>query len=225
MQDFGGSIAIHAFGAYFGLAASWVLFLRAPGAGSGHKKNASAYMNDVAAMIGTIFLWVYWPSFNAAVATVGNAAAGAATAAGASAGGFAAGGPALTTATLRMYAVVNTVLALCGACIATFAACSMFKGRLDMAMVQNSTLAGGVAMGSAVTMVVGGEVMNVTPGGAVGIGAVAGASVRACPDSVHKSDGRRGIRASCIRAAIHLLRPVTQRQFARYLARAPMVPG
>ena len=58
-------MAIHAFGAYYGLAASYVLFTKRPAVGASHAKNGSAYLNDVFAMIGTIFLWVFWPSFNA----------------------------------------------------------------------------------------------------------------------------------------------------------------
>jgi len=62
--DMGGSMFVHTFGAYFGLAFSW--WLGAP------KKNdedeSSVYHSDVYAMIGTIFLWMFWPSFNGALA-------------------------------------------------------------------------------------------------------------------------------------------------------------
>jgi ammonia channel protein AmtB len=159
VQDFGGSIAIHAFGAYYGLAATWVLFRSAKGAGGEHAKNRCGYIDDLTAMIGTIFLWVYWPSFNAAIAVASESA----------------GNSGVTTGALRMYAGVNTALSLCGATLAAFAACSAFKGKLDMVVVQNATLAGGVAVGSAATMLVGGTVLNVSPGGAVAIGAAAGA--------------------------------------------------
>ena len=55
---------VHAFGAYFGLAVAKVL---------NHKeveneKESSNYNSDLFSMIGTIFLWLYWPSFNSAVA-------------------------------------------------------------------------------------------------------------------------------------------------------------
>jgi ammonium transporter Rh len=159
LQDFGGSIAIHVFGAYFGLAAAWVLYKDEPGVGA-HGKNGSEYITDVTAMIGTIFLWIYWPSFNAAIATV-SADVGEDMQA--------------TTAQLRMYAIINTSLSLCAATISTFAASCYFKGKMDMVLIQNATLAGGVAVGSATTMLVGTTVINITPGGAVAVGAIAGA--------------------------------------------------
>ena len=149
-------MAIHAFGAYYGLAASYVLFTKRPAVGASHAKNSSAYLNDVFAMIGTIFLWVFWPSFNAAIATSGGMGTGAlqatfdglqtslATGDGIDSSDLAAmlhkhhqqqqqGG--VTTETLRMYAALNTVLALCGATLAAFAACC-FKSKLDAVLVQ-----------------------------------------------------------------------------------------
>ena len=69
----------------------------------------------------------------------------------------------------RYFAVVNTYLALCGACMMTYATSIWATpGRkITMEHVQNATLAGGVAMGTAASM-------PVQPWGAVLIGAVAG---------------------------------------------------
>lgn len=122
-RDVGGSMGIHAFGAYFGLAAT--LFLSQRGTGSEHIRNTSAYLNDVTSMIGTIFLWIFWPSFNAAVAFDG----------------------------LRYVAIVNTVVSLLGACITTFFMSALLEGKLNMVHIQNATLAGGVAVGSSADLV------------------------------------------------------------------------
>jgi ammonium transporter Rh len=65
--DIGGSITIHAFGAYYGLAAA--LALAPVASGSGHPKNGASYTSDMTAMIGTIFLFIFWPSFNGALAS------------------------------------------------------------------------------------------------------------------------------------------------------------
>lgn len=48
------------FGAYFGLAVSYII----------GKPKASAsceggHIADLFSLIGTLFLWIYWPSFNA----------------------------------------------------------------------------------------------------------------------------------------------------------------
>ena len=59
--DYGGSTVIHSFGAYFGLTVSFVL-------GRSIKPNTKpqvSYISNIFAMIGTLFLWMFWPSFNA----------------------------------------------------------------------------------------------------------------------------------------------------------------
>ena len=83
-------------------------------------------------MIGTIFLWIMWPSFNAITTTDGQ----------------------------RLRAVANTFVSLCGAVITTFFMSALTKQKLDMVHVQNSTLAGGVAIGmSRVSVSVGAPVV------------------------------------------------------------------
>lgn len=60
-------MSIHAFGAYFGLAVA--MFVACEGSGSSHAKNGASYNSDITAMIGTIFLFIFWPSFNGALAS------------------------------------------------------------------------------------------------------------------------------------------------------------
>lgn len=65
--DVGGSITVHAFGAYFGLAVSLMLRPSKDQNEAGKYEGAN-YTSDILAMIGTLFLWIYWPSFNSVLA-------------------------------------------------------------------------------------------------------------------------------------------------------------
>lgn len=64
ITDVGGSITVHAFGAYFGLAVS--LVLRPPKNDDcvSNGLEGPTYTSDIFAMVGTLFLWIFWPSFN-----------------------------------------------------------------------------------------------------------------------------------------------------------------
>ncbi|KAG2497748.1 hypothetical protein HYH03_004481 [Edaphochlamys debaryana] len=143
--DIGGSMSIHAFGAYYGLAASrWIA--TQPGGGAGHANNGASPATDTFAMIGTIFLWILWPSFNGAL--------------GATPGG---------TDQWQWHCIANTLLALLASCVAAFAASVLLgeSGKMDMVHVQNATLAGGVAVGSSASL-------RLPPAAALGLGALAG---------------------------------------------------
>jgi ammonium transporter Rh len=63
-EDVGGTITIHMFGAYFGLAASWALGPPPSLAAAQEDK-----VSDIFALVGTGILWVYWPSFVGATET------------------------------------------------------------------------------------------------------------------------------------------------------------
>jgi len=125
--DMGGSMFVHTFGAYFGLAASKMMtdHEKVRKAGS---KFGSRYDSDMYAMIGAVFLWMFWPSFNGALAE-GNQ---------------------------QHRVVVNTVLALTNSCVAAFLCSKLFRHghKLDMVDIQNATLAGGVAVGSSADLVI-----------------------------------------------------------------------
>lgn len=90
-------------------------------------------------MVGTVFLFMFWPSFNGALATFDQ----------------------------QQRVIVNTVLAISASCISACACSRIFKGKLDMEVVLNATLAGGVSVGSSSDLVV-------TGGTAMAIGALAG---------------------------------------------------
>jgi ammonium transporter Rh len=126
--DMGGSIFVHTFGAYFGLSCAWVLGRNMSQTLAGHENNGSSKISDTFAMIGTIFLWMFWPSFNGALADPVS----------------------------QHRVIVNTVLSLCGSCIGAFLFSQIMRdGKFSMVDIQNATLAGGVAIGSAADLVVG----------------------------------------------------------------------
>ncbi len=114
--DTGGSIVIHAFGALFGLGVA---------ASMTTKKEFETPIeadatSDRFSLLGSMILWVFWPSFCGALVA-----------------------PADIPAT-----VVNVIIALCGSTIATYAASLKLRGKVGVADIANAALAGGVAIGS-----------------------------------------------------------------------------
>jgi ammonium transporter Rh len=121
-EDVGGSMTIHMFGAYFGLAASYAL-------GGAKDDGASEAgtpdkVSDVSALIGTTILWVFWPSFVGATET----------------------GVPLN----EYHCMMNTILSLLASTTVTFyLSQKLCHGKFDPIHIANSTLAGGVAIGCA----------------------------------------------------------------------------
>lgn len=117
--DTGGSVAIHAFGAYFGLgvvATTDKIFEGRPG------PKADKISNEFC-MLGSMILWLFWPSFTSSVA-----------------------------APERSYlTVLNTVLALCGSTLATYIFTKLIRGKIEIEDIANAALAGGVCIGSTCT--------------------------------------------------------------------------
>jgi ammonium transporter Rh len=114
--DTGGSIVIHAFGAIFGLAVVLTMTTKRE---QGIEIQADA-TSDRFSMLGSMVLWVFWPSFCAALVA-----------------------PELVPST-----IVNVVLALCGSPIATYFATVLLRRKIAIADIANAALAGGVAIGS-----------------------------------------------------------------------------
>lgn len=90
-------------------------------------------------MLGTLFLYLFWPSFNAALA------------------------PAIS----QQRVVVNTALSISASCICAAAIARIIHGRLEMEIMLNATLAGGVIIGACSDVVV-------APSAAIVIGGVGG---------------------------------------------------
>jgi ammonium transporter Rh len=114
--DTGGSIVIHAFGALFGIGAAISLT-------SNESLETPITSNDNSdrfSMIGSMVLWVFWPSFCAALVPV---------------------------EAIPM-TVVNVFLALCGSTLVTYLLSIWIRGKISIADIANAALAGGVAIGA-----------------------------------------------------------------------------
>ena len=122
-SDVGGTMIIHVFGGYFGLAS---LFFFNPKAAcdEGRKEkplDRGNYLSDLVSMTGTLFLFCFWPSFNSALAT----------------------------GSTQQRAVINTYLSIGNSIItAIFWSRITHGAKLDMEIILNASLAGGVIMGA-----------------------------------------------------------------------------
>ena len=115
-QDTGGSVVIHAFGAYFGLG---LVATTAKKFEDGPSCESDSVSNQFS-LLGSLVLWVFWPSFTSAVAS-----------------------PERVVLT-----AINTVFALAGATLATYICSKLIRGKVDIEDIANASLAGGVAIGS-----------------------------------------------------------------------------
>lgn len=119
--DTGGSVAIHAFGAFFGLgmvATTRKKFEDKPGVESDKISNEFC-------LLGSMVLWLFWPSFTSSV----------------------------VSGDLAILTAVNTVLALCGSTLSTYIFSKLYRGKAEVEDIANAALAGGVAIGSACSSV------------------------------------------------------------------------
>ena len=116
IADTGGSIVIHFFGAIFGITAAISLTtkeqMKIP-------IEADA-TSDRFSLLGSMVLWLFWPSFCAALVPVEAIPA----------------------------SVVNVFLALSGSTIATYFFTVWLRGKISAADIANAALAGGVAIGA-----------------------------------------------------------------------------
>jgi ammonium transporter Rh len=143
--DIGGSMVIHMFGAYFGLTVSLLLDRTPERRLKRAGKWASDHSSDTLAMVGTLFLWCFWPSFNSYL------------------------GGQINNGGSVVRPVVNTYLSLCGSVAGTYLLSGLLgRGKFSIVDFQNASLAGGVAMGTAANMLC-------KPYGALLIGTAAGA--------------------------------------------------
>ncbi|XP_051027031.1 blood group Rh(D) polypeptide-like [Acomys russatus] len=116
----------HVFGAYFGLLVAWCLSRSLP-KGVDEKaqteKIQMATSSSLFAMLGTLFLWIFWPSFNSAL---------------------------LDGTNEKNYSVFNTYCALAVSTVTATAMSALThpQGKINMIHIHYAVLAGGVAMGA-----------------------------------------------------------------------------
>lgn len=149
-----GALTVHAFGAFFGLAASWSARIYAPAAAAQPATGANAERGHGpagasqagVATCGAALLWLAWPSFHAASFDASAAAE-------------------------RSVAMANTLLALIGSAFSALVAAELQLGvgggGAHAAAAARACVAGGVAVASVAGL-------NITPGGALGVGIAAG---------------------------------------------------
>jgi ammonium transporter Rh len=116
ITDTGGSIIIHAFGALFGVGAALSLTSK----NELDKPIESDATSDRYSMLGSMILWVFWPSFCAALVPI----------------------------EAIPHTVVNVFLALCGSTLITYILSTIIRGKISISDIANAALAGGVAIGS-----------------------------------------------------------------------------
>ena len=118
-KDIGGAMIIHTFGAFYGIGLTSVYRHEKA---KGNKNLFETHDSLSMAMAGTLFLWCFWPSFNAALGT--------------------------TDAEINI-AVLNTYFSIIASVISAYATAVLIgNGKFNMGQILNATLAGGVAMGA-----------------------------------------------------------------------------
>lgn len=114
-------MSIHVFGSMYGIAAS-IFFKNKSEFDS--RKSMNSYNSCLFAFIGSIFLWVYWPSFNAVLAIE------------------------------RMeIVVVNTIFALGASCFTAACVSRILYSKLEIEIILNATLSGGVAIAASADLI------------------------------------------------------------------------
>lgn len=119
VRDVGGSMLIHTFGAFYGVAISKMLNYAKT---INNNNLSSTHSSYTTGMIGTLFLFCFWPSFNGALAE---------------------------TKEELFVAIFNTYFSLIASMLSSYVT-SIFlnRGKFNMDHVLNATLAGGVVLGA-----------------------------------------------------------------------------
>ncbi|NXT04322.1 RHBG protein, partial [Prunella fulvescens] len=129
VSDSGRSLTVHTFGAYFGLMVSRVLYQPHLDKRKREEQQDKGHQADVFAVVGTIYLWIFWPSFTSTTSAHGNA---------------------------ENWAVLNTYFSLVASTVSTFILSPVLSEESTprMVQIQDATLAGMAVMGMAGEMLV-----------------------------------------------------------------------
>ncbi|KYO25749.1 blood group Rh(CE) polypeptide [Alligator mississippiensis] len=111
---------VHIFGTFFGLMVSWWLTQASLRRETG--KEDSDVTSDLFSVLGTLFLWMFWPSFNSVL---------------------------VDGVVKKRNAIHNTYYAIAVSAVIAFALSALTNknGKLQMTHIHGATLAGGVALG------------------------------------------------------------------------------
>ncbi|XP_004678687.1 PREDICTED: blood group Rh(CE) polypeptide isoform X1 [Condylura cristata] len=120
VEDHVSMMHVHVFAAYFGLIVAWCLSRPLPK--GAEEKDQTATSPSLFAMLGTLFLWMFWPSFNSAL---------------------------LNLPKEKKNAVFNTYYALAVSAVTAISMSTLAhpQGKINMTHIHNAVLAGGVAAG------------------------------------------------------------------------------
>ncbi|NXM18117.1 RHBG protein, partial [Ploceus nigricollis] len=129
VSDSGRSLTVHTFGAYFGLMVSRVLYQPHKDKRKREKQQDKGHQMDVSAVVGTIYLWIFWPSFTSTTTVHHDA---------------------------ENWAVLNTYFSLLASTMSTFILSPVLyeESTPRMVQIQDATLAGMAVMGMAGEMLV-----------------------------------------------------------------------
>ena len=135
--DNGGSLYIHFFGAIFGVTSTIVCFCN-------HQENYniinsphlnSDYYSNVISFIGSLFLWLYFPSFNTANIQCNK------------------DNEINIIEIMRYRGIVNTYLSMIGSVMGTFVVSPiLYKGKINIQHLINASYVGGIIIGGCCTI-------------------------------------------------------------------------
>ncbi|XP_024130055.1 rh blood group, D antigen isoform X2 [Oryzias melastigma] len=119
---------LHIFGAFFGLTLTWILHRK--GSQQGFEKEKFDKKSGLFSMLGSLFLWMFWPTFNSVLVDD-------------------------RFPERKLEAVCSTYLALAVSAVtaASVSVLSSARGKLNLIQMQSCILAGGVAVGASMTAV------------------------------------------------------------------------